>query len=190
MKTTSHFLWLEMEPEIFSDIFVEIYNYLKENNIENIVEMQNPLSPHITLYYFEKEISQENMQNIQENIKKLDVSKEIFLMGIDYFYRNNNRFICYFTIKTEIPLERYRNIFHKKYNRVEISDNSLVFSPHITFLRILNNNIFERHRESLEKIIFENINNIKNKNIFSWKIFLYRVNSKFPWEIQLKYILE
>ncbi len=186
MKTTSHFLWMEMKSEIFSDIFVEIYNYLKENNIENIVEMQNPLSPHITLYYFEQEIPKKDIENINKDIEKLDTSKQVFLTGQDYFYKDNSKFICYFKTKTELPLEKYRNMFHKKYNKAKVFENSLTFSPHITFLRILNSHVFEKHRKKLEKIISENIKNIKEKNIFSWKIFLYKVNSKFPWEIQIK----
>lgn len=187
MQTTSHFIWIELKAEIFSDIFVKIYTYLKENNIENILHFQNPLSPHITLYYLEKDLKKPTKEKIQNNIKNLDIKSDIFLSGYNYFSRwEGNRFVLYFSIKTDLPLEKYRDILHKKYNRDFVEDNNFTFTPHITFLRINNSEIFEKHRNNIENIIKSEIENLQNININSEKIYLYAVNSKFKEEIQIK----
>ncbi len=33
MQTTSHFIGIELKTNLFSDIFVKVYNYLKENQV-------------------------------------------------------------------------------------------------------------------------------------------------------------
>ncbi len=71
MKTTSHFIWIEIKSKLFCDIFIQVYKYIKENSIENSISFQNPLSPHITLYYLEKDIEEDNKKNIKEFIKIL-----------------------------------------------------------------------------------------------------------------------
>ena len=187
MKTTSHFIWIELKLELFSNIFVEIYKYTKENNIENSLLFQNPLSPHITLYYLEKDIEEITKEEIKGYIKKFDINDKITLSWFNYFFRWEwNRFVLYFTSKTNLPLENYRNDLHKKYNRDYIEDNSFAFSPHITFLRIQDNNTFEKHRKNIENIINEELQKISNFDLNTKKIFLYAVNSQFKEEIQIK----
>lgn len=184
METTSHFVWIELKNEIFSDIFVKIWKYLKENNIENIIDLQNPLSPHITLYYLEKDFLE--VDKIKNDIKNFSINDEIFLSEINYFFRWENRFVLYFSIKTKNNLENIRNILHKKYKRDFVEDNNFPFSTHITIWKIKNFEIFEKHRENIEKILFLELNNLKNIDINSKKIFLYAVNSCFREEIQIK----
>jgi 2'-5' RNA ligase len=92
----------------------------------------------------------------------------------------------YFTNKTDLPLEDYRNKLHEKYNRDYVEDNSFSFSPHITFLKIQDSKIFEKHRENIENIIDEEIKKINELDLNSKNIFLYAVNSKFKEEIQIK----
>jgi lipopolysaccharide biosynthesis glycosyltransferase len=77
MQTTSHFVGIELNPELFSDLFVNLYSYLKKNSIENILTFQNILSIHITLYYLEANLSKTEKQKIQEKIDNLD--KEIII---------------------------------------------------------------------------------------------------------------
>lgn len=186
MQSTSHFLWMEINSDIIGDAFINVQKYLRENNIEDSFEMQNPLSPHITLYYFEQNIPEKDIYSIKTDIKKLDVSKGIFFTGVNYFYRNDKKILLYFTTKTELLLKEYRDMFHEKYRRNNVSDNSLIFSPHITFLRILNSDVYEKHRENIEEIISHELAKIKNSNAFTKNIYLYKVNSTFPWQIQLK----
>jgi hypothetical protein len=79
MKTTSHFIGIELQAAIFSNLFIEVYKYCKENNIQNSIIFQNPLSPHITLYYLEKDINEITKQEIKEYIQKLNIDDAITL---------------------------------------------------------------------------------------------------------------
>ncbi len=186
MQTTSHFVWIEMNPKLLSDIFVNVYKYLKENDILESVNIQNPLSSHITLYYLEKDLWDPDKDNVRNNISVLDVSNDIYLTWINYFFRWENKFVLYFTTQTEMPLKDYRDTLHKKYNRVDVEDNSFEFSPHITFLRILDAEVFENHRINIESIIFGEIKKLNDTNISSKQVWLYAVNSTFREEIQIK----
>jgi len=187
MKTTSHFIWIELKSEIFSNLFVEMYKYVKEKNIENSILFQNPLSPHITIYYLEKDISNSTKDAIKNDIKNLSINNWIYANGFSYFYNPEwDRFVLYFKSNTSLPLVEYRNKLHEKYNRSDVEDNNFSFSPHITFLKILNSEIFEKHRENIEAILCEEISKIKNIDINWKKISLYAVNSQFKEEIQIK----
>lgn len=186
MQTTSHFIGIELKSELFSDIFVKVYKYIKENAIEESVVLQNPLSPHITLYYLEKSIPSSDISSMQSYIQGFDVWFPIHLIWIDYFFRGDERFVLYFNTKTNIDLESYRNTLDDTYKRTHIEDNSFDFSPHVTFLKILDSNTFEIHRVNIEKIISEEIGKIKHLDTNSWKVYLYAVNSSYKEEIQIK----
>lgn len=187
MQTTSHFIWIELKSELLSNIFIEVYKYIKENNIESFILFQNPLSPHITLYYLEKDIDNITKNEIKNHIKNFNIEEKISLSWFNYFFRwEGNRFVLYFKSKTNLPLESYRNNLHKKYNRNYVEDNSFAFSPHITFLRIQDSKVFEEHRENIDNIINNELLKISELDLNSRNIFLYAVNSKFKEEIQIK----
>lgn len=187
MKTTSHFVWIELKSELFSDIFSAVYLYLEKNNILDCIVLQNPLSSHITLYYFENNIDETEKEEIKKYYKKFDIKNSITVSGFDYFMNWEwKKFICYFLPQTDIILENYRNDLHQKFDRIWVLDNNYEFIPHITFFRIKNHTIFEKHKKNIENIINNELQKIKNININSWKIFLYAVNSHFKEEIQIK----
>gem|GEM_PF-971362 len=164
-----------------------IYKYLQENNIEDIVHFQNPLSPHITLYYLEKDINLENEEHIKNMIGKINLDNNIYINSFNYFYKQkNDRFILFFTPKTSLNLKEYRNFFHKELQKDFVKDNNLEFIPHISFLKIVNSGIFEKHRKNIEEIIKENLQKIQNINCNTKNAFLYAVNSEFKEEIQIK----
>jgi len=94
--------------------------------------------------------------------------------------------VLYFKIITNLPLNEYRNNLHDKYDRNLVEDNNFTFSPHITFLRIQNSEIFEKHRNNIEKILNEELQKIKKIDLNTRNIFLYAVNSEFKEEIQIK----
>ncbi len=186
MQTTSHFVWIEMNPKLFSDIFVNVYKYLKKNDVLESVSMQNPLSPHITLYYLEENLLNADKNSIKNDISVLDISDDIYFTWIDYFLSGEDRVVLYFTTQTQLPLKDYRDALHKKYNRVNVEDNSFEFSPHVTFLRILDSKIFENHRINIESLILSEIKKLKLINISNKKIYVYAVNSSYKEEIQIK----
>ena len=187
MKTTSHFIWIQLKSEIFSDIFSAVYLYLEQNNIQDSIIFQNPLSVHITLYYLEKNIDKITIEEIKKYIQKFDIKNSITISWYDYFLNWEwNKSIFYFRTKTNVALEKYRNDLHKKYNRDYVEDNNFIFSPHITFLRIQDNKIFEEHRKNIENIIDKQLQKINDLDINTKNIFLYAVNSQFKEEIQIK----
>ena len=187
MQTTSHFIWIELKSKLLSDIFLKVYKYFKKNNVKSFFTFQNPLSCHITLYYLEKNISEKAKKEIKNYIKNFSVDKEIFISWFNYFLKKNwEKFVLYFTIKSDLHLENYRNILHKKYNKTEIIDNHFPYLSHATFFKIENSEIFEKHRKNIEKIIESELLKICKLNVNSWKIFLYAVNSEFKEEIQIK----
>ncbi len=185
MISTSHFVWIKLKSEIFSDLYREIWIYLKENDIEDIISFQNILSIHITLYYFEKDLDSKTVFEIKNIINSIFLS-DIFVWGLQYFYRNEKEYLCYLSSQTVDNLENIRNIFHEKFQRNDIEDNTFSFIPHITFFKILNYEIFFIHKNSIEKIIIDELEKIKNINISSDNIHFYKVNSEFKEEIQIK----
>jgi hypothetical protein len=50
----------------------------------------------------------------------------------------------------------------------------------------LDSNIYKNHKINIENIINWELIKIKEKNIFTNKVSLYKVNSCFPWQIQIK----
>jgi len=185
MDTTSHFIWIALQSEFLSDIFVRIYQYIKANHIEDTVIFQNPLSVHITLYYLEKHLDEEQKNSLKQYISLFDLGENIFICWYDYFGEKDNKKVLYCTSNTTLPLETYRNMLHEKYQRNDVDDNNFPFSPHITLLRIQESTVFEQHRENIENIIQEELYKIRNLNINTGKIFLYAVNSQFRDEIQI-----
>lgn len=186
MITTSHFIWIELKAFLLSDLFIQVYQYTKEHGIEDVFTFQNPLSPHITLYYLEKDIDTNIKEEIKKEINSYDIDDSIRLNWFDYFYRWDDRFVLYFTSQTDLPLKKYRDQLHVKYNRDYVEDNGFSFSPHVTFLRIQKPKIFETHRKNIEKIISQEIAKIKSIDLNSRELHLYAVNSKFKEEIQIK----
>ncbi len=190
MQITSHFVWIELKYELFSDLFVAIYKYFKKNKIESIWNFQNPLSLHITLYYFEENLSELDKSKINKEILKLNLEDNIFIDWFDYFFNSKwNRNVLFIKPKTDLNLKQYNNNFNKIFNRNFIKDNNFNFLPHITFLIIKNKLIFEKHRKNIENIINNELAKIKDINLNNKRCFLYKVNSWFKEEIQIKQFL-
>ncbi len=187
MKKTSHFIAIEIKPELFSNIFSAIYWHLKDNNILEYFIFQNILSLHITLYYLPENITNTQEKSLVKDIKNTQISYEIFSENIWYFRNNKNNYShLYFAVKTQNNLSKIFSDFHNTYNFAEIHENNLEYTAHINFLKILDSKIFLKHQKNIEKIIFSELNKIKNINISHWNISLYAVNSHFWNEIQIK----
>lgn len=187
MQTTSHFIWIDLNSYLLSDVFIKLYEYVKDNNIENYISFQNPLSTHITLYYLENNIDLNIKNQIKDFISSFYLSNEIKLTWFDYFHNWEwNRFVLYLKTESKNLFKDYRNILHNKFKRDYVVDNSYDFFPHITILKINNFEVFENHRLNIENILNEEIDKIKNIDINLRKINLYAVNSKFKEEIQIK----
>lgn len=178
MKITSHFVWLEIISEKFTDLFCALQKYLRENNIENIIEFQNILSLHITLYYL--------WENISENFSfPKNISQDIELWTFNYFLKEKRKFICYGTVNTPDFLKNIFDCLHTKYDKKEVWENSFEFIPHITIFKIKDFLEFQKHQKNIEKILEQESEKI-TWSITTGNIFLYKVSSKFSPEIQIK----
>lgn len=186
MNITSHFIAIELNNELFWSLFLSLEKYLQDNDIENIIELQNKETLHITLYYLEKNLSEENIESILTNIDEINLSKEVYVHMPQYFYRDDKRYVLYLDIKTDIDLKEYRNFFHDHYSRTEIEENNFSFTPHVTLWRIRNHKIYETHRDRIEKIILTKLEELTRKCIQTWWIFLYTADSTQAPELQLK----
>ena len=178
MKITSYFVWIKLNPSILVDLFVDIFSYLKENSLENIIEFQNPLSCHITLYYFSNKIN-ENL--LKDDIQSLFFDDEIKITWCKYFYREEKEFICYLFPKENENFYKLNKFFSDKFQEKKVFENSLDFVPHITLFKIKDYWRFLEHKKNIESII-----NNKKLIFKDNEIKLYAVNSNFVPEIQVE----
>ena len=63
---------------VFKDLFECLKKYLKENDLEEIIEIQNFSSLHISVYYFGKVITVRNLEKIKIDLIKLNKKENIF----------------------------------------------------------------------------------------------------------------
>lgn len=177
MNITSHFVWISLDPIKLSNIFERVSKYIEENWLEDIVVLQDSNTPHITLYYLEKDLSNIEKKDIQQEIKNFDVSEGISINGMKYFYRESEKYVVYLVPETIVELEEYRNFLHKKYMRDWVVENSFSFMPHVTVLKILDSIAFESHRENIERLIQWGIVHILGDDTSTHKVYLYEVDA-------------
>ena len=107
MKTTSHFVGISLKSYYLANIFIEI-KLLLGNNCNDILEFQNPLSLHITLYYFPKILSEIDKSKIKSIIKKIDIKNIEINFDWLHFFNDNIAYIWY---KNFTELEDINTIF-------------------------------------------------------------------------------
>lgn len=182
MIKTSQFIWLKLDSQYFANIFIEIKELLGDKENE-ILEFQNPLSLHITLYYMPSELTSDELCQVKQILVELSQRKiTLTLAGVLYFWEK----IAYIGYKNTEILENINHIFKSKfpiYNT--IIDNSYpVFIPHTTLFKIKDYSKFLLYKKDIEGIITKNIEHIKTKK-FASTIHLYAVNSAFSPELQI-----
>lgn len=185
MHTTSHFVGLKIKSSSLADIFIKIQNTL--GNSKNSFLFQNILSAHITLFYFPDSISEDEKWKIAQIIKNLDISEiKPWIRWFEYFWDLSNPKLCYLQAQEDIILERFHHIFRKEFPQyLNITDNAYtIYTPHITLFHITNPAHFQEKRDLIEAILSEEIEKLKNIEIFE-SIELFQVNSQFQPEIQI-----
>lgn len=182
MKTTSHFVGIALKSKNLASLFIEIHNILWENT-EKIVELQNPLSPHITLYYLPKELSKSDQKKIKQIISEVDVETvHTEFSGLHYFRDT----IAYVWYKNCTVLEQINAIFRRSFPEyAKIPDNAYpIFTPHTTLFKIKDQFLYQKYREEIEKSIQNILKNIHFEDIYD-TVSLYAVNSTFSPELQV-----
>ncbi len=186
MNITSHFIWIELNQEVFKSMYSKISDFLVKNNLNKIIILQNINTIHITLYYLDKNLDNCYKNNIKSFIKKIDISNDIYLKDFKYFYRNKKEILLYLETNTSINLLEKRNILNNKFKEKSTEDNDLKFISHITLFRILDYEKFITIKKELEKIILAELEKFSKININNKKIFLYAVDSTQSPELQVK----
>lgn len=166
MNPTSHFLGTTLNNKLFSGLFNSLQKYLKENNIENIIELQNLSSLHITLYYFGKELDSSTLINIRADLKSLNNNIfPIYINQVHFFQKKSKDYLCYLSPLEIVKLSEINLTLKNKYLN-DIEDNNYSYIPHITVFKIKNFSIYKDHEESILSIINSHLEKIKTKNSF------------------------
>lgn len=185
MKLTSHFLAASLNPLLFADLFVKLHQYLEKNSDEDCVEFQNPLSVHLTLYYFPKEIDLQKMLAIKEMVEKLRKIKklEINIKETRVFKKADQEYLYYLCPAENQELGKINDQFRMEFPN-DLPENKYSFTPHVTLFRIIDAKVFSKHRAELNKIINKYLVNLSGDNAFV-DFNLYAVNSEFSPQIQV-----
>ena len=179
--TTSFFIGVDIENTYFLELFHLLNEYIKNNKLEEIIELQNLLSLHITLCYFDKEYVLKNVDIIIEDIALFNKTKlQIQIGNIEYF----NNSTGYLSIVNKSDLEHINSELWNKYSANRVLENRYSYIPHITIFKVKNKEVFKRHIEKVNEIIQDFLLTISGMSIYN-EVYLYAVNSKFTPELQL-----
>ncbi len=186
MKTTSHFIAIELKSEIFESLYSKIQFFLSENKLEDIIVFQNLRSIHITLYYLDNNLDLKNKNKIKRIIKNIDIKENIFINNFKYFYRENKEFLLYLKPESKIDFLEKRNILDSEFSDNSAINNDLEFISHITFFKVSDYSKYIKYKLEIEKIIYNELKKIENININTKKMHLYAADSSFKEELQIK----
>lgn len=186
MLTTSHFIGLEIRSTELSDLYGELQDFFRDNELLEDLELQNPLSPHITLYYLDSELSEDEHRQIRTLIK--DTTRDdIQLTGLQvkYFGEAGSERVCYIGCDQNSALSGLNQIFTQAIDRDHAAENSLAFVAHISLFRIKQQERFAQYKKDIELIINTFLTQLAVNNLMG-EVALYAVNSKYHPEIQIK----
>lgn len=185
MQITSHFVGVTLNKLLFGDLFVDLQAYLKMHSVENCIALQNPLSPHITLYYLPKDLTETEIIKIKDVISTIRSATKLnlYIDGFDYFKKNEEEYLCYLYPSEHIELEQINRDFREAFPNT-VLDNTHSFIPHISLFKIKDFGTFINHKPSIEEILEKHLSYIQNTNSFT-EFNLYSVNSHFEPQIQI-----
>ena len=179
MKTTSHFLGISLNNNLFSDLFKSLQKYLIENNTEDVIEFQDLSSLHITLYYFGKKLNSEILAKIKSELLELNKKNNLFPISIDelnFFKQENQNHLCYLYPSKSRKIKEINSILKQNYFSEVVDNDYPEYIPHTTLFKIKNFDKYRNHHKSILKIIKNNLEKIKEYNSFQ-SINLFAVNS-------------
>jgi 2'-5' RNA ligase len=182
MKITSTFLGITLKESLFKELFNSLKKYLKENNLEKSIEIQNSNSIHITLYYLDANLNKIILKNIKSDLLVLNKKNiSVFIDSVKFFKRNQSDYICYLSPFKKDILEDINLSLKQKY-KSKAMDNNYQYIPHITIFKINNFLDYKSHKKNILKIIKKFISEINKTNFYD-SFNLYAVNSnKSPEE--------
>lgn len=167
-----------LNSEKLNFLFQKIHAYIEENNLSSSLELISTESFHITLYYLDKTLSDDEfkiIQNMIYSLKKEEINS-FHLGSLQYFKSENLYHIGYLSVDKN---SEYFSFLRQKIkiiiNHDFVPDNQFNYLPHCTLFRIRNSKEFLKHKEKLSDIVNETIFQI---NSFSFQnIHLVSVDS-------------
>lgn len=177
-KVTSKFVGILLDKNLFPDLFTQLRNYLIQNNLLDSIILHDVNSIHLTLYYLDAYLSDEENERLQllvDKLRKDFKSLELHITSFNYFSDQGEDRTAYFEANNTEKLTKTNKILRLSFPN-KVLDNTYHFVAHVTLFRIEDYSLFKVHRENLEKILSIFIEKIKDKNIFK-SINVFQVDS-------------
>ena len=185
MLVTSHFLAVSLNPVLFVDLFIDLQSFFRQQGIEAFVELQNPLSIHVTLYYLPQVLTAKESEDIHQFLagaRKNYHNLAIYMTGFDFFKMNLGR-LCYLIPSAHLELKKLNHQLRTICPN-EVVNNKYDYQPHVTLFQIKDTEVFTRYADQINDIITSHIPKLQNSNSF-YAFNLYAVNSKYSPQVQL-----
>ena len=186
IKTTSHFLGISLNSKLFSGLFNSIQKYLKENNIESVIELQNINSLHITLYYFGQNLDNVILFRLKNNLLELNKKENLFPIFIDelnFFEKKGQKYLYYLYPSKGKKIEEINSKLKQNYVSEVIDNDYPKYIPHMTLFKIKNFDLYQKHQEKISSIIKMYLKKIRQDNVFK-SFNLFSVDSTLSPEKQ------
>lgn len=181
-ETTSQFVGILLNKSIFFDLSIQLSNYLKDNNLEDGIILQDINSIHLSLYYLDSNPPKKASDLLNQIRKDLE-GLELNIASFNYFYENQQERIAYFESNNIERLKKANQIFRLNLPN-NVLENSYNFIPHITIFSIKDYPSFKKNKKNLEEILSSFIEKIKEKNVFK-SVNIFQVDSTKEPEVQL-----
>jgi 2'-5' RNA ligase len=183
MQITSHFIGVRLDEKIFLNLFGALKSYLIENKIENAVEILNSSTPHITLYYFGKELDAETQVKINNDLEELN--KNRFPINIDklgFFEKEGQKSLGYLYPSKNKNLEKINSKLKNNYVS-EVPDNDYpVYISHLTLFKIKDFATYSKYETAIESVINKELKKIKSTDVFV-EFSLYEVEENLATKV-------
>jgi len=127
---SSYFIGIPL-PQKYQQDFEDLQTDVSK--ISPLCKTTHPKSPHITVYYLDKQ-SQSNLVEIIKEVKKhVSVLKETKLKvgGFGYFGEDKPR-ILFLDVQYPSKLKEFNEVISKSLSTYSAYDNNLPFHPHVT----------------------------------------------------------
>lgn len=185
-KLTSIFIGILLDKSAFFNLFAQLNEYLKKNNLLSSIILQDVNSLHLTLYYLDNHLLKEEQEKVQLLIGRLRKNLQNLKLNItsfNYFYDQGKQSLCYFECNNDKRLTAVNKILKSNLPN-SVLENTYNFVPHITLFKIKGYSFFKKHKKNLEKILVDFSKEIGNGNIFK-SVDIFKVDSTKEPELQI-----
>lgn len=186
MQPTSHFLATSLQTAVFTDLLVSLQRFCKEQRIEDCIELQNPLSLHITIYYLDAELTDYEHATIPILLNKWRSTysnSSVRIGGHNFFFVNEQPHFCFLVPRSTCDLGMIHNECAALMPNV-LPKNQFTYTPHITLFTVKDFLRYAAHSQAIEKILNEHIQVMSDIDVFA-NFHLYAVDSNYSPQIQI-----